>query len=48
MTNILDDLKEAGPMSGGGFFDITKETFISMISISVTYIIILVQFRSTE
>ena len=45
MKNIIDDMEEAGPLSGKGFFNITKGTLTSMVSISITYIIILVQFK---
>ena len=45
MKTIIEDLKEEGPLSGKGFFNITKGTLTSMVSISITYIIILVQFK---
>ena len=38
-------LKSCGPMTGLGFFSIELDTLTAMLSISLTYIIILLQFN---
>ena len=38
-------IEDAEPLSGCGMFEITKSTLTSMLSISVTYLIILIQFK---
>jgi len=42
---LLQRVEVLGPMSAGGYFEITKSSLISMLSVSLTYIIILVQFQ---
>ena len=42
---ILETLDSAEPLSGCGMFKITRGTLTSMISTSITYLIILVQFK---
>ena len=42
---IFEDLDSAEPLSACGMFQITRGTLTSMISTSITYLIILVQFK---
>ena len=44
---LIREVEKTGPFSGLGYFEITKSTLVSMASVSITYIIILVQFRQT-
>ena len=43
---ILKEVENVGPLSGNGYFDISRGTLTSIVSISVTYFIILLQFRT--
>ena len=45
IKNLIDEVAELDPLSGNGFFEINKATLTGMISVSITYIIILVQFK---
>ena len=45
IVNIFEGLDSAEPLSGCGMFQITRGTLTSMISTSITYLIILVQFK---
>ena len=48
MYNLLDqvhELETAGPFTGMGFFTIEKGTLSSMVEITLTYTIILVQMK---
>ena len=45
IQNLSLEIKEKGPLNGKGLFDITRGTLTGMISVGITYIIILVQFR---
>ena len=45
IKNIVSNIQEVGPFSGLGYFDITRKTLTSMVSVSITYIIIIVQFK---
>ena len=47
IRNLIRNVEKTGPFSGLGYFEITKSTLVSMLSVSITYIIILVQFRQT-
>ena len=38
-------LEKTRPLNGNGYFNITRETLTSIISTTVTYLIILLQFR---
>ena len=38
-------LEKVGPLNGNGYFNITRETLTSIVSTTVTYLIILLQFR---
>ena len=38
-------LKKIRPLTGNGYFNITRETLTSIVSITITYLIILLQFR---
>lgn len=44
----LEELESVGPFSGNGYFEITKSTLTSILGTSVTYFIILLQFRQAE
>ena len=45
VSKIIDVIDSAEPLSGCGMFHITRSTLTSMISTSITYLIILVQFK---
>ena len=45
VKKIIDVIDSAEPLSGCGMFHITRSTLTSMISTSITYLIILVQFK---
>ena len=45
VIKIIDVIDSAEPLSGSGMFYITRSTLTSMISTSITYLIILVQFK---
>ena len=45
IIKLIRSLEQAGPISPLGMFSIQRSTITSMISISVTYLIILVQFK---
>ena len=47
IENLIRDIQRVGPLSGKGFFQITRGTLTGMLSVSVTYVIILIQFRTT-
>ena len=42
---VLDDLTDLSPLSGHGFFSLTRSNLTAMLSTSITYLIILLQFR---
>ena len=42
---LVKELSDLKPMTGNGYFSITKATLTSMVSVGITYIIILVQFK---
>ena len=48
IDNIIDDIEAAGPLTGGGFFDVEQKTVTSIIGCTVTYLIVLLQFKSSE
>ena len=43
---LLKEVENVGPLSGNGYFDISRGTLTSIVSISVTYFIILLQFKT--
>ena len=43
---LIKDVENIRPLSGNGYFDLSKGTLTSIVSISITYFIILLQFRS--
>ena len=43
---LLKEVANVGPLSGNGYFDISRGTLTSIVSISVTYFIILLQFKT--
>ena len=45
IKNLINDIRDTGPFSGMGLFSITRDTLTGMLSIAITYIIILVQFK---
>ena len=45
LEEMLDQIADAEPISGCGMFEITRSTLTSMMSISATYLIILLQFK---
>ena len=45
IQKVLDKIDKLKPLSGKGFFFLTRNNLTSMLSISVTYLIILLQFK---
>ena len=45
IEEIIVMIDDAEPISGCGMFEIRRSTLTSMLSISVTYLIILIQFK---
>ena len=45
IQNVINMIKETGPLNGKGLFDSTMSTLTGMVSVGITYIIILVQFK---
>ena len=45
IQEVLDLIDEAEPITGCGMFGITRSTLTSMVSTSLTYLIILIQFK---
>ena len=39
-------LEKTRPLNGNGYFNITRETLTSIVSTTITYLIILLQFRN--
>ena len=46
--NVIKDIEKTGPLNGKGFFNITRGTLTGMLSVGITYIIILVQFKMAD
>lgn len=45
MLNLVEEIRDTGPLTGLGYFEISRANLTSMTSISFTYLIILLQFR---
>ena len=45
---LLRDIDNLEPLSGYGLFGVDRSTLTSMISVSITYIIILIQFKQSS
>ena len=45
IEEVMDVIDDAQPISGCGLFEITRSTLTSMLSTSITYLIILIQFK---
>ena len=45
VKEVMDLIEDAQPITGCGMFEITRSTLTSMVSTSLTYLIILIQFR---
>ena len=45
IKNIIKELESIKPLTGNGYFSISRGTLTSMVSVGITYIIILVQFK---
>ena len=43
---LIKELASTGPLSGDGYFDVGRGTLTSMVSTTITYLIILMQFRA--
>ena len=43
---LIEKVEKAKPLSGNGYFEVSKSTLASITSISITYLIILLQFRT--
>ena len=48
IDNIIDAIETVGPLTGGGFFDVEQKTVTSIIGCTVTYLIVLLQFKTSE
>ena len=46
--SLLDDIGSVGPFTGGGFFDVEQKPVTSMVGSTITYLIVLVQFKLAE
>ena len=44
---LLRDIASLEPVSGYGLFEVTRGTLTSMVSTSITYLIILIQFKTS-
>ena len=44
---LLDEIKNTPPLNGNGYFELKKDTLTSITSTTITYLIILLQFRSS-
>ena len=45
IMNLIMTIDKTGPLNGNGYFEITRGTLTGMLSVGITYVIILVQFR---
>ena len=45
VAKLIKSLEKIGPLTGCGLFKIESSTLTSMVSTSITYLIILVQFK---
>ena len=45
LKKVIREIENLGPLTGNGYFSITRGVLTSMVSIGITYIIILVQFK---
>ena len=45
IKTTMRKLEKVRPLNGNGYFNITRETLTSIVSTTVTYLIILLQFR---
>ena len=43
---LIEKVEKVRPLSGNGYFEICRETLTSIVGISITYLIILLQFRT--
>ena len=46
--NLMKEIETIGPFTGAGFFDVEQKTVTSMIGSTVTYLIVLIQFKLAE
>ena len=44
---LLKEIEKVPPLNGNGYFELKKETLTSITSTTVTYLIILLQFRNS-
>ena len=44
VINIIDEIRAIGPLTGKGFFEISRRNLTGMLGLSFTYLIILLQF----
>ena len=47
LENIIKDIEAIGPFTGCGFFDVEKRTVTSIIGYTVTYLIVLIEFKTS-
>ncbi len=48
VENLIAEMESETPFSAWGYYDIEKTTLTSLLSIIVTYIIILIQFKQSN
>ena len=46
IKHLIEKVEKVSPLSGNGYFEISRETLTSIVGISITYLIILLQFRT--
>ena len=46
IKHLIEKVEKVRPLSGNGYFEISRETLTSIVGISITYLIILLQFRT--
>ena len=48
LDNIINDIETTGHFTGGGFFDVNKKAVTAMFGYTLTYLVILIQFKFTD
>ena len=48
IKDLVRDIEDLDPISGCGLFTVDRTTLTSTISVSITYLIVLIQFKQTS
>ena len=48
IKELVRDIEDLEPISGYGLFTVDRTTLTSTISVSITYLIVLIQFKQTQ